>query len=99
MTTDSGLQDVCLICVSAYVFIRAAWGWPWPAPRWCLRMISLWVDHQVEQNNALTCAFTSEILFIASDTYWPGAFKRKRKPSARSHFDATSAVHHLKTIS
>ena len=33
MTTDSGLQDVRLICLSGCVYIRAAWGWPRPAPR------------------------------------------------------------------
>jgi len=31
------------------------------------------VDHWVDQNSALTCAVTSEILCIASVTCWAGA--------------------------
>ena len=30
----------------------------------------VWVDHWVDQNSALTCAVTSEILCIASVTCW-----------------------------
>ena len=72
--------------------IRAAWGWPLPPHRWRSRVICTWVDHWVDQNSALTCAVTSEILCIASVTCWAGAYVRKHTPSSGtiSQFQAPS---------
>ena len=62
-----------LITVSIYTFI--------PLPEdFC------GVDHWVDQNSALTCAVTSEILCIASVTCWADAYERKHTPSSGTSF-------------
>ena len=53
------------------------------------------VEVTEDQNSALTCAVTSEILCIASVTCWAGAYKRKHTPSSGTISKRPRSVDHV----